>query len=393
MLKRLVVPVAVMALAGSAPVPASAQATPKCAVPVPVVGTVAPILHIPAGGSQTLPVTMTLRARPLLVDVDFLLDTSGSMLGVACGVIHQVEAITRDLRWRGYDAWVGLADYQDYPTQWLPPACADGIHPYRRIRDMAPPSSAFSNAVRSLSYCENLDEPESALAALYQSATGEGQFPFISPGQQASFRAGAVRMAMNITNSAFNDDTRTPLYPGPDMEVAASALIERGVRQIGIVVNDDVDHLAAKADVDRMASVTGAVARENGAECSAGPATDHPAIAAGDPLVCVATEEMLHSTAISGPIIELLEGPAEPQTVSLVEPTPSGLVSSIAPRSYEGVNARAAHLLPFRVSLTCDREDAGRRFEVRLELRVHGHDNDSDRSDPRSFSIHCGARR
>jgi len=231
-----------------------------------------------------------------LVDVFFLIDTTGSMGGAIDAVKAGLGNVIENLSATGANVDFGVGQFKDYP---IDPYGGPGDFPYARVADIAPLTGAFiltpvkaalQAAVNGLTATGGNDTPESQLAALFQAATGAGQPPYIAPNLQVNWRTcpgtstcRSVKIIVLITDASFH---RGGSYPGPaDIPTVKTALAAKGIAVIGIQPNDlTADAVLATSDLKAIASVA-----PKSVSCDTAGQT----VAAGAPLVC-----LLPSTAV-----------------------------------------------------------------------------------------------
>ena len=240
-----------------------------------------------APGSQAvvdIGLELPYRVRP--VDLFVLADITSSMDPFINGLRRSLDAAVSGLASGGADVRVGLGAFIDYPIQ---PYGRGEDFPYKLLRRIGPADQELRDRVEVLFTQGTGDLPESQLAALYQAATGAGQSnalpgspTYIAPGQDAGFRAGALRVIVLGTDARFHRAEREPVYPGPSTGQTVAALRERGVRVVGVRLSSD-----ARADLDQVASDTGAVAGVD-VDCDGNGRAD---IVPGQPLVCPLARE------------------------------------------------------------------------------------------------------
>ena len=235
-----------------------------------------------------------------LVDIDFLVDLSGSFADDLPNFKNEVPVLIDDLATQFPGVKFSLGSFQDYPITPFGDA-GSGDVAYERLvdfNDQADPDNnagVVKNAIMNLSTRFGDDGPQSQLAALYQTVTGAGEViaaphavASIPSGQQVHFRQQATKIILLFTDANFHSpgDPGSPPsdvpYPGPtfDQTVAAIQSVDPPM-VIGISSGG-----GGLADLQQMAAATGAVAPPGGADCDADGVIDVPA---GAPLVCATT--------------------------------------------------------------------------------------------------------
>lgn len=277
------------------------------------------------------------------VDVVYLIDMSSSMGDEIAGLVTANGNISNELINAGFHAYFGVAGYRSYE---------DGL-PYRRYRDVLPPDG-LSEALGQMS--ADGGGQETATAALYQIATGDGQddggSAFIPAGQQMNFRPDALHLIVHGT-----DEELLQVDPRPSFEEAASAL--RGVRalQAGLAFRNseqDPRHDGPPlATLQEMARLTGALAPTSGVDCGNGNI-----IAPGEPLVCEIPDTQAELAENMGAaIVEIVKGLEDRRDVSLEvsdeDGTPSELVDAISPFVWPAIDFKLIQQLPYDVTVSC----------------------------------------
>jgi hypothetical protein len=181
-----------------------------------------------------------------------------------------------------------LGKFEDYP---IPPFgdAASGDKAYERLVDLTSDTQVVVDTIAGLFTRFGADDPQSQLPALFQAATGAGQdlsgvgFPgaSIPSGQQANFRNGATKLILLWTDAPFHrpGDPGDIPYPGPSFSETANALrVVDPVKVIGISSGTD-----GLADLQEIATATGALAPPEGVDCDGDGVID---LVEGEPLVC-----------------------------------------------------------------------------------------------------------
>jgi hypothetical protein len=273
--------------------------------PLPAASLLGPrYVEVPAGESATVPYTLDLPGVQR-ADVFFLVDNSDSMSQEIDGLRSALAGIVTDLVAANVDAYFGVARYNTYDTE-----------PYFRVAPIGPPGRELAAALEQLS-ASGGGTQKSQLEAIYQSVTGAGGAGdaapttlnpggafFITPGQQAGFRAEApVKLVLHITDEGFYEGAPSPAY-----EKVAAALRASGVRQLGLAL-DNGDVLPStgpgpEVGLRRVAYDSGALAPEGGVDCDGDGGPD---IQQGEALVCVMPSERSgEATLLANAIVNLV---------------------------------------------------------------------------------------
>jgi uncharacterized repeat protein (TIGR01451 family) len=229
-------------------------------------------------------VTLTTTA----VDVFLVVDLTGSFADELAVIKAQAPQIIAELTAANPNIRFGLSKFEDYPIPHFGSADA-GDKAYERLVDLTFDTHLIVDTIAGLFTRDGVDPLESQLPALYQAATGAGQdlagvgFPeaSIPPGQQANFRADAIKLFLLWTEGAFHHpgDAGVIPYPGPSFTETVDAILALGSAQvIGITSGDN-----GMADLRQIAAATGALAPARGVDCDGDGVID---IVAGQPLAC-----------------------------------------------------------------------------------------------------------
>ena len=321
-------------------------------------------LELAAGASTTLTATLTLGGRRLPLDLFFLQDTSASMRSYVAGFDRGVQQLVDGLMAAGIDVAAGLGEFYGLDLR------------YRRLRDVGPIDDGFRRAVAAVRTHERTgpynpdDQPN--LTALHQMATGAGvarpaEGEPVAPGQQATFRPGAVRVVIHAADEDFAFDPS-----GPDQATTIAALRRAGVLHAGIHVVRVGEYPRLGEHLEDLSRGTGAVAPAAGLDCDG---DGRPDIAPGAPLVCRLRDDRSSVTSldIATPLMAMLAGVVQEGTATLTATTPdagdSGLGLVVSER-YPALDLGRSQRLPFSVTVTCPRRPAPTEYALTLVGRV-----------------------
>ena len=160
-------------------------------------------------------VSLSLPASLRVVDVMFLIDSSGSMRDEIDAVRSRLrDSVVPGVRAIIPDAAFGVALFGEFPER---PHAAEGadVGPYQLRSPITLEVPRVETALDMVPTWGNLDEPEAAIEGLFQVTTGEGLSPWIDaalgcPGGGtggACFRRDAFRVVMLVTDA--------PMHNGP----------------------------------------------------------------------------------------------------------------------------------------------------------------------------------
>ena len=347
-------------------------------------------IKIPLGEKKRVTYGLTLSKIRTPLDLYFLVDSSDSAKKFLKGLAHVLADVVNKLYAARLDVEFGLADYRAYPDSTPPrPECGGTDVPvvedpqcernfiYRQILDVSPTShEQLAGAIEGLEPAAG-GHYNAPLPALYQTATGAGQDLFppgplghdVPPGLEATFREKALKVVLNATDEEFdiqpyeNDDNPPDV---PSFEEVMAALNAKNIDQIGLALGP-----IAIADLNKVASGTGAVAPSEGADCDGNGSAD---IAPGAPLVCTVNRTTLEEGSNLVPaIVNMVEAVRDRVPVSLeVDAKNPDVIAEITPDEYPGVVLQADQALKFDVTYTCPQSMAGEKTEVDLVANQGG---------------------
>ena len=287
------------------------------------------------------------------VDLFFLVDTTDSMQPEINGVRAAIQQIVNALAQTGIDAQFGLGEYK----AWNQPAL-----PYLRLDNIGPAGPTLQGHLNGLKAGGGpYTQKELSLPALYELASGTT----ISAGadylasQPTHFRAGALRLVLNGTDTSFETQNDGPGNPGdPTPEVAAAALNAVQAHQIGIAYEDGSSLIGGDPypDLADMARKTGALAPAGGADCGIGGV-----IAPGQPMVCkIPGLNASDASMITAAIVNMVNAIPDPQNVNLSISAPPGIAVG-SPLSFGTVDLSKPWVKRFSVTYTCPVFSSGRK--------------------------------
>lgn len=227
-----------------------------------------PCYEVPADAGP-LNVAMEVQAQIGRADVLLLVDTTTSMQGE----IDEIRARLRDrivpaIGEAVPDSQLGVAAFADFPIS--PYGAAGRDVPFELLLAMTSSEADAQAAVNSLRLSNGVDQPESQVEALYQTATGAGLGGFIapSPGCPAGgtgypcFRRDALPVVLLFTDAPMHNGPAGAHAYGGDIspsphsyEQTVQALNRIGARVIGF----DSGGGNGRADLESVARATGAV--------------------------------------------------------------------------------------------------------------------------------------
>ena len=229
---------------------------------------------------------------------------------------------------------------------------------------------------------------QGALEAVLQAATGVGKI--VAPGdpdnipahQDAGFHTGAFPVVVLLAADWFDTSARTTGYPGPDFDTVSAALRARGIRLVGVWMdntnnkeNNGGEPYDGRADVRVLVTNSGAH--------TASPLTcgRYQTVPAGGLPMCVFAPpaDMTSNPGGSGephqmgPMLRnLVASLANPQPVSVNIISGSSVVSAVAAGRRPAVDILKSHTLQSTVTFHCPSRLAGHTVRVRLGEMVAG---------------------
>lgn len=336
-------------------------------------------VELAPGEERVVTVDARLGPWPASVDLYFLVDTTGSLGRAIRGLADGMGEIVLDLARSGIRLRAGVGAFRTYPLE----GDTGSEYAYSRLRALGPVDSEL---LRTLYGLNGVGGSGANLTALYQAVTGAGQDVLpagpsradVAPGGEAGFRDGALKIVLHMADEWFatpergDPSHRYPpgTWPGPPMGAAIGALRDEGVLHLGVALRPGstaVDGADVVDDMRTMSRATSSIAGATGADCDGDGEMD---VAAAEPLVCVLDSSDADAGRVAAVVTGLVEALERRGDVTLVEAGESGFVRGIAPPVHAGVDLSAPHRLRFDATVGCDRDDAGTRGPVRLELLV-----------------------
>ncbi|HEX8003613.1 MAG TPA: hypothetical protein VF519_13045 [Mycobacteriales bacterium] len=327
-------------------------------------------VRLKPGQRAAVPYSLDLAPVPTPLDIFFATDSTGSMAPVISGLRSDLQDIIDDLGRSGIDVWFGVGDFKDYPGFGSP-----GDYPYQRRRAVGPIDDDLATAIESISTGGGVTY-DSALAATYQAATGEGQ-PIlaqddtgrtgylIEPGQGAEWRPEALKVLVIAADVRSRDPNTDPGYPGPSYGKVIAALNRRGIEHVGLAVGDQPAE--AFQSLSRVSRGTGTLAPPGGIDCDDDGEVD---LLEGEPLVCELPVDSRGSTDLAPAVVGLMRSLRDLQSVG-IELAGDRRVARVASAPvFDEVNVKQHNRLPYTVQVACTAETAGKTFPVRVRTRV-----------------------
>lgn len=321
--------------------------------------------------------TLDLPRRPSPLDTYFLIDTSNSFEADIQALADGMGDVVRTLGRNGIDAHFGIGELGTREARR-----------YSRLADIAPPGTGLRRGFERLRTGGGY---ESHLIALHQAATGSGvegtSGPAVPPGQEPTWRGGALRTMVVVTDVEYVDEDDPE---APTRQRVYDALAARGIRVIGLeVVREGGDDgmpggyaaveaadaasttapTPARRDLEELAAATGSFAPPGGVDCRDNGTTEIPA---GAPMVCTTTA--LHIAGIStlaDVLTRVLLAQVDQRPVT-VRARGEASVTPVSPSNlrHPNVDLKRDHRLTFTATLRCDTSQAGQRLPLMMDALV-----------------------
>jgi hypothetical protein len=320
-----------------------------------------------AFGAPAVSILLEVDAEPKSLDVQFSVDTTGSIGGEIDELQRDLEhTVIPELDKRIFSVAFGVSAFQDFP---LPPFGTPGGTrgvaadvPFRLFEGI---TSKLGNVITAVGKLDQPlgaggDVPESGAEALWQIATGEGYaldgIDIIEPYSGrvgggklggVGFREGSLRVVLHITDApSHGPDDYAGSFPGThSVQEAGEALAAIGCKVIGIVTTgcgdgppgadcDSPVYQRARGDLEEVAVLTGAVGPENKAgRCAHGvDGKEMLSVDGACPLVFdVAPDGTGLSNTLLDAVTELVDGIRFSTVSAAVGDDPIGFVERVVP--------------------------------------------------------------
>ena len=347
-------------------------------------------LKLKPGTSRTLTYMLDLPRGDRPLDLFFLIDTTGTMKNFIDELKLGIADIVNGLADAGIAADVGLGEYRAYPDA-TPPRTNEPNFVYRKLVELGNNPEALRTALQGLEH-DGGGQYDAQAGALYQVATGEGQDLApqdgseentighdVPKGQNPKFRidADGLRLVLNVSNEPFGrpnpnrggitDPSDRGLLAPPDIpsiDEVSTALNARGIKQVGLAIGNAP---GTYEDLAAVAEKTLTFAPAEGVDCDGDGVAD---LAPNSPLVCRLAAGGEGAAAIVPAIVNLVKSLPPRETPRMEIPRGADVVEDVTPDSYNQIALDAGKSLPFRVTYSCSKEQAGKKFPVLLQ--THG---------------------
>lgn len=367
----------------------------------PALGPAGRALKMKTGAKKIVDYELKLSAKPTMLDVFFLIDTSDTMSGTIQGLIDSVAGIINELNAAGLEPYFGIGTSRAYTDTAVPrEQCQSETDMncernfiYRRLVDLADFSNAdqLEEALASLR-AEGGGRFDSQLGALWAIATGDeiddgapGLQPSDVPaGQDASFRKNALNLVFVATDEPFatgeegdrdftvSDFGRISPPDIPPFEQVAGAFEDVDAKVLGLAIGQtlktDADSVnaapTALGSMQEIARLTGAVAPEGGVDCDGDGVVE---LQAGDELVCpVRRHNVADGKNLAVSITKLVEAVRGYNEIELEVVRGEDVVAGLTPSVYPRVVRQQSNVLDFEVTYRCPDRLQGKTVPVEL---------------------------
>jgi photosystem II stability/assembly factor-like uncharacterized protein len=353
-------------------------------------------IRLKTGEEKTIPYALSLPPRRLPVDVFFLVDTSSSMKNTITSLAERLGDISNALLELKIDVQFGLAVYRSYPNSFpprrecepggpsTPGAPCENNYVYEKVMEISNDTAALEEGLNGLvadaggTYDAHLEALKATIMGeeVDLAPRGVRNNYDVQAGEQAHFRDKGLKVVIHATDEAYgrvdaedDDDLVDPARNGPPPDIPPEQPIidefnANNVKHVGL----SIGRLPYK-DMVNFSRETETLAT-NDVDCDQNGVVDIPA---GAPLVCKLFQEDLESEIphIAPAVVGLLRAIQERSTVSLLAKEQGSVVQEgesvikrVTPDSYSDVVLQTANELPFSVTYTCSKSQAGERFDM-----------------------------
>jgi hypothetical protein len=331
-------------------------------------------LVLGAGESAAVGATLAVGARPQVVDVYFVIDSSESMRDLVGALQSSVVAASERLAAGYIDLHLGVARFSDIV-----------LHSYEVVRPLTPADCRLPSQLEGFITSDVPQQWEPHHWALYQAVTGAGGRigrDEVPSGLQAAFRNG-TRLVVHSSDAPAEPGVPTP--PGND-EVGRE-FRRRGVTYAALQVLDSAnsvlsnqgdhrDPAATRADMEAIARATGSAAPPGGVDCNGDGLVGPGEPGSGAPVVCAYDYTLARlgvPQANPGEILEaLVAALRKPSPVEIVALADGGLEVAMTGNGADMDTTKPGQSFSTSVGLTCPPTATGSQHEVVLAGVVAG---------------------
>ncbi len=334
------------------------------------------------GESRKVGYALSIPPVPTDLDVNFMLDTTGSMSGVIAGLRKDIKQIVTEICDAGVPVQFGLADFREFEGPFGGGVSVGGgpdpnQYPYRRRLPVSPVGPALREAIEGLDVGGGAtDGSDAALEAMLQAATGRGKRDaagqvLIEAGEGADFRPRSLKVIVLAIDTTWRE--ATPGYPGPSYDVVVAELRRRGIKVVGLAIGERsaTGELLRtnKSDMERLGRATRTVAGPEGSDCDGDGTVD---VAPGDPLVCVLEEFGRGGVTLAPAMVGLLNSLEDRASVGIEVLAAPAIIGSGGLLTRDGVDVKKPNRLAFDSVFTCTQSEFGRVLPVTVNAVSRG---------------------
>ena len=339
------------------------------------------------GESRSVGYNLAIPPVPTDLDVNFMLDTTGSMAGVIAGLRSDIKEIVEEICAAGVPVEFGIADFREFEGPFGGGVVIGGgggggnnpnQYPYRRRLPVSPVGPELRAAIEGLDVGGGAaDGSDAALEAMLQAATGRGkrdpatnQF-IVAPGEGAEFRPRSLKVIVLAIDTTWRE--ATPGYPGPTYDSVVAELRKRGIKVVGLAIGERSANgellRTNKSDMERLGRATKTLAGPAGSDCDGDGAID---VAPGDPLVCVLESFGQGGVTLAPAMVGLLNSIEDRASVGIEVVADPAVIGAGGVLSRDGVDVKKPNRLAFGSVFTCTESQFGRVLPVTVNAVSRG---------------------
>ncbi len=368
--------------------------------PLPPIGSLGDCLPEPLGGNAFRPsareivlkpgerrrITYDLNLPPVPsdLDVNFMLDTTGSMSGVIAGLREDIKGIVEDICDQGVPVQFGLADFREFEGPFSGSVSTGGggpddpyQFPYRRRLPISPVGPELRKAIGELDTGGGAtDGGDAGLEAIYQAATGAGRKDpvtgqvIIRRNEGANFRPGSLKVIVVAIDTSWRE--AVPGYPGPSFDTVVKELRPRGIKVVGLAIGErsSTGGLETnKQQLSRMGIATKTLAPEGGTDCDGDGAVD---VEEGEPLVCVLTDPGRDAVELAPAMNGLLSALEDRASIGIELVGDPSVLAPGGTQLRNDIDVKKPSRLAFDSWFVCDEAGYGKSFPVTVNATSRG---------------------
>jgi hypothetical protein len=336
------------------------------------------------GERRRITYDLNLPPVPSDLDVNFMLDTTGSMSGVIAGLREDIKGIVEDICDQGVPVQFGLADFREFEGPFSGNVSTGGggpddpyQFPYRRRLPISPVGPELRRAIGDLDTGGGAtDGGDAALEAIYQAATGAGRKDPVSGqvivrrGEGANFRPGSLKVIVVAIDTSWRE--AVPGYPGPSFDTVVKELRPRGIKVVGLAIGErsSTGGLETnKQQLSRMGIATKSLAPAGGTDCDGDNAAD---VTEGDPLVCVLSDPGRDAVELGPAMNGLLSALEDRASIGIEMVADPSVLAPGGTQLRNDIDVKKPSRLAFDSWFVCDEAGYGKSFPVIVNATSRG---------------------